>query len=101
MDSAQEKKLAALMQSIDFMEMMKRYIDLQRRGDRYWALCPFHDEKAPSFSCAPGKNIWYCFECNKGGNLLTFIKEINDCDDVQAIQILEEHAREQEKKKNG
>ena len=59
--------------SSDILDVVNQYVDLKRRGRNYFGLCPFHQEKTPSFSVAPDKGIYHCFGCGAGGNAINFI----------------------------
>ena len=52
----------------DIVDVISGYVKLTRRGSSYFGLCPFHNEKSPSFSVSPGKQMYYCFGCGAGGN---------------------------------
>jgi DNA primase len=58
---------------IDIVDLISEYVDLKRSGQNYKGLCPFHSEKTPSFMVSPSKQIFHCFGCNKGGDIITFI----------------------------
>ena len=58
----------------DVVDVISGYVRLQKRGSTYFGLCPFHNEKTPSFSVSPGKQMYYCFGCGAGGNVFTFMK---------------------------
>ena len=62
----------------DITELVASYIKLERRGRNYVGLCPFHEEKTPSFSVSPDKQIAHCFGCKKGGNVFHFLMEIEN-----------------------
>src|SRR5699024_7897785 len=66
------------------------YVQLKKQGKNYFGLCPFHEEKTPSFSVAQDKQIFHCFGCKKGGNVITFIMEIENFAFQQALQFLSE-----------
>ena len=72
----------------DIVEVVSRTVDLKKRGRNYFGLCPFHDEKTPSFSVAPDKGIYHCFGCGKGGNSVNFIMENEKLSFVEALQQL-------------
>lgn len=59
-----------------------------RRGRHYWAHCPIHPEKTPSFSVNPEQQRWYCFGCHKGGDVITFIRELRGCSFPEALRHL-------------
>ena len=63
-------------QRIDVVDVISDYVVLRKRGKDYVGLCPFHDEKTPSFSVSPGKQMYYCFGCNAGGNAIKFLMEL-------------------------
>src|SRR5699024_12164378 len=64
------------------------YVQLKKQGRNFFGLCPFHDEKTPSFSVTQEKQIFHCFGCGKGGNVITFIMEIEGYSFIEAIQLL-------------
>ena len=72
----------------DIVEVVSRTVELKKRGRNYFGLCPFHDEKTPSFSVAPDKGIYHCFGCGKGGNSVNFIMENEKLSFVEALQQL-------------
>ena len=57
---------------IDIVDIIGERVELSRRGNRYWGLCPFHSEKTPSFSVSQERQLFYCFGCHQGGNVFTF-----------------------------
>ena len=59
----------------DIVDVVSQYVKLTRKGSSYFGLCPFHNEKTPSFSVTPGKQMYYCFGCGAGGNVFNFIME--------------------------
>ena len=63
-------------QRIDVVDVISDYVVLRKRGKDYVGLCPFHDEKTPSFSVSPGKQMYYCFGCSAGGNAIKFLMEL-------------------------
>ncbi|MBN2853155.1 MAG: DNA primase [Clostridia bacterium] len=74
----------------DIVEVISDYVKITRKGKDYFGLCPFHNEKTPSFSVVPGKQIFYCFGCGKGGNVTNFIKNIENLDYIDSIKFLAE-----------
>ena len=61
--------------SVNIVDVISQYVSLEKRGKDYVGLCPFHQEKTPSFSVNPDKQFFYCFGCHKGGNVYKFIME--------------------------
>lgn len=76
----------------DIIDVASSYIKLERKGRRYFALCPFHNEKSPSFSIEPSKQLFYCFGCNKGGSVIQFIMGIENLDFLEALRFLADRA---------
>ena len=72
----------------DVVDVLSGYIHLQKKGSSYFGLCPFHNEKSPSFSVSPGKQMYYCFGCGAGGNVFTFIMEYENYTFPEAIKFL-------------
>ena len=59
----------------DIVDIISQEVNLKRKGINYFGVCPFHDEKTPSFSVSPSKQIYHCFGCGNGGNVFTFLME--------------------------
>ena len=76
----------------DIVDVISGYVKLQRRGSSYFGLCPFHNEKSPSFSVSPDKQMYYCFGCGAGGNVFTFLMEYENFSFVEAVKALAERA---------
>lgn len=72
----------------NIVDVIGNYVSLKKRGANYFGLCPFHGEKTPSFSVAPGKQIFYCFGCGKGGDVLKFLMEYENISFQEAVQRL-------------
>ena len=79
-------------QSNDIVDIISQYVHLKRSGRNYFGLCPFHNEKSPSFSVSPDKQIFHCFGCGVGGNVFTFLMKIEGINFVEAVQMLAERA---------
>ena len=78
--------------SNDIVEVISQYVHLKRSGRNYFGLCPFHNEKSPSFSVSPDKQIFHCFGCGVGGNVISFISKIEGIGFKEAIENLAERA---------
>lgn len=76
----------------DIVDVIGSYVQLKKKGSSYFGLCPFHNEKSPSFSVSPGKQIYYCFGCGKGGNVISFIMEYENFGFVDALKLLADRA---------
>ena len=76
----------------DIVDVISGYVKLQRKGSSYFGLCPFHNEKSPSFSVSPGKQMYYCFGCGAGGNVFTFLMEYENFTFVEAVKHLADRA---------
>lgn len=76
----------------DIVDVISGYVKLQRRGSTYFGLCPFHNEKSPSFSVTPSKQMYYCFGCGAGGNVFTFLMEYENYTFPEALRMLAQRA---------
>lgn len=74
----------------DIVDVISGYVKLQKKGGNYFGLCPFHNEKSPSFSVSPGKQMYYCFGCGAGGNVITFVMEYENYSFPEALSYLAE-----------
>jgi len=88
MPSIPQDIIEQVRQATDIVEVIGEFVRLKKRGRNYQALCPFHNEKAPSFSVSPDKQMYYCFGCNKGGNVITFLMEHENMTFVDAVRML-------------
>ena len=79
-------------QANDIVEVISQYVHLKRSGRNFFGLCPFHNEKSPSFSVSPDKQIFHCFGCGVGGNAITFISKIEGLGFKEAVEALAERA---------
>lgn len=76
----------------DIVDVVSQYVHLKRSGRNYFGLCPFHNEKSPSFAVSPDKQIFYCFGCGVGGNVIHFISKIEGINFRESIELLAERA---------
>ncbi|WP_367925994.1 DNA primase [uncultured Ruthenibacterium sp.] len=81
-----------LVQRSDIVDVVQSYVQLRHRGRTHTGLCPFHNEKTPSFVVYPETQSFYCFGCGAGGDVITFIKKINNVDYVEAVKTLASRA---------
>ena len=87
-----EEILNEVRQANDIVDVISQYVHLKRSGRNYFGLCPFHNEKSPSFSVSPDKQIFHCFGCGVGGNVITFVSQIEGLNFVETVQMLAERA---------
>ena len=71
----------------DIVDVISGYVKLKRQGNSYMGLCPFHNEKSPSFSVSQDKQVYYCFGCGAGGNVFTFLKEYENYTFPEALEV--------------
>ena len=76
----------------DIGDVISQYVHLKRSGRNYFGLCPFHNEKSPSFAVSPDKQIFHCFGCGVGGNVIHFISKIEGINFRESIELLAERA---------
>ncbi|MCX7641106.1 MAG: DNA primase [Elusimicrobiales bacterium] len=83
------KIVREIKEKVDIIEVISFYVkDLKKRGKNYIALCPFHSERTPSFTVSRDKQIFYCFGCNTGGDVINFISKIENISKIQALKKL-------------
>ncbi|MBQ0135650.1 MAG: DNA primase [Oscillospiraceae bacterium] len=87
-----EQFLEQLRDRIDIEQLIGEYVDLKRAGRLTKGLCPFHSEKTPSFVVYPESQSYYCFGCTKGGDAITFIRDIENLDYIEAVKFLADKA---------
>lgn len=80
-----EEVIEQVRSNVDIVEIVSQYVQLRKSGKNYFGLCPFHEEKTPSFSVAPEKQIFHCFSCHRGGNVFKFIMEIEKIGFPEAV----------------
>ncbi len=83
----------AVKERTDLVKLVGQYLTLKKTGhDSMGGLCPFHQEKTPSFSVSPAKQVFYCFGCGKGGDAITFLRELEHLTYVEAVERLASQA---------
>ncbi|MGN0485223.1 MAG: DNA primase [Lachnospiraceae bacterium] len=87
-----EELIEEIRQRNDIVDVVGSYVHLQKKGSTYFGLCPFHNEKTPSFSVSPGKQMYYCFGCGAGGNVYTFLQEYENYTFPEAVEYLADRA---------
>ncbi len=87
-----ESFLDALTERCDIADVVSQYVSLTKKGGNLFGLCPFHNEKTPSFSVSPEKQIYHCFGCGKGGGVVNFIMEIENLSFPEAVKFLADRA---------
>lgn len=87
--------LRELKSKIDLVELIGSYVPVDKKGGNYWARCPFHHEKTPSFSINAAEQFYHCFGCGVSGDAITFVREIESVDFMDAVKILCEQAHMQ------
>ncbi len=80
-----------LLNRIDIVEIIDARVPLKKKGREYWACCPFHNEKSPSFSVSQNKQFYHCFGCQQHGNAISFLMEYDHMDFVESIETLAQH----------
>lgn len=76
----------------DIVDVISGYVRIQKKGSSYFGLCPFHNEKSPSFSVSQSKQMYYCFGCGAGGNVFTFLMAYESCSFPEAVKTLADRA---------
>ncbi|MBE7086243.1 MAG: DNA primase [Clostridiales bacterium] len=92
-DSEFSAFLRTLKQKSDIVEVIRSYVAVDRKGGNYWACCPFHHEKTPSFAVNEGEQFYHCFGCQESGDVIKFVQEIESTDFMGAVRILAERAK--------
>ncbi|GJQ62888.1 MAG: DNA primase [Melioribacteraceae bacterium] len=81
-----EEKIEEVRSSADIVDLISGFIQLKRRGKNFIGLCPFHQEKTPSFTVSPDKQIYHCFGCHAGGNVFRFLMDYKNISFIESVQ---------------
>ncbi len=87
-----ESAIEEVLNSVDIIEVLSDYVSLKKSGSNYKALCPFHRERTPSFTVSPKKQMFYCFGCQAGGNVFTFLMKHENMTFTETVKALAEKA---------
>lgn len=85
-------QVAQIREKIDIVSFLSEFITLKKAGRNFKAVCPFHNEKSPSFMVSPERQVWHCFGCGKGGDIYTFLMEYEKVEFPEALRILAKRA---------
>ncbi|PLT34674.1 DNA primase [Bacillus sp. V5-8f] len=88
----EDEKINQIREAVDIVDLIGEYVQLKKQGRNYFGLCPFHGENSPSFSVSPDKQIFHCFGCGAGGNIFTFLMDIEGYSFVEAAGVLADKA---------
>ena len=81
-------EVTQIRERIDLVSFISEYIPLKKMGRNFKTNCPFHNEKTPSFVVSPERQVWHCFGCSKGGDIFSFIQDIEGVEFYEALRIL-------------
>lgn len=83
-----EELIEKIKDTVNIVELVSRYVNLKPSGSNYVGLCPFHNEKTPSFTVSESKNLFHCFGCGEGGDLISFVMKIENLSFVESVKLL-------------
>ena len=86
-----EQKIEEIRNAADIVDVISGHVNLRKRGKNFVGLCPFHQEKTPSFTVSEDKQIYHCFGCGAGGNVFKFLMEFKNISFVEAVEEIAEH----------
>ena len=87
-----QDKIEQIKDANDIVEVLSDYLQVKKSGSNYKAICPFHQEKTPSFMISPAKQIFHCFGCHAGGNVFTFLQKVENISFIESVKILAKRA---------
>ena len=85
-----DHKIDEVRSAADIIDVVAGYVRLKKRGKRFLGLCPFHQEKTPSFTVSQEKQMYHCFGCGKGGNVFTFLMDVEKVSFIESVRTLAE-----------
>ena len=85
--------LRTLKEKLNIVEVAETYLTLEKRGGSYWACCPFHHEKTPSFAINEGGQYYHCFGCGESGDVIRFVSEMESLDFMETVKMLADRAK--------
>lgn len=85
MNRVPEETINSIREQTDIVQVVSQYLQLRKSGQNHFASCPFHDDKTPSFSVSEKKQIYYCFSCGRGGNVFSFLQEMEGLSFIEAV----------------
>lgn len=88
MDNDLKSEIEEIRKSVDIVDVIKKYIPLEKRGKNYFGICPFHKDTSPSLSVSPEKQVYKCFSCGASGNVVNFIMDYEKVSFEEALEIL-------------
>ncbi|CAN5712319.1 hypothetical protein BH24ACT25_BH24ACT25_02510 [soil metagenome] len=88
-----QESIQGLRETVEMVELLSERTDLRQRGSRWVGLCPFHDERTPSFTVDPARGLYHCFGCQAGGDAITFVRETQGLEFSEAVEALAERYR--------
>ncbi|MDO4177911.1 MAG: DNA primase [Phascolarctobacterium sp.] len=88
MDGELENFKEQVRANADIVDIVSGYVTLSKKGSRFWGCCPFHGEKTPSFCVTPQNNMFYCFGCHEGGDVIKFVQKSENCTFFEALKII-------------
>jgi len=86
------EKIEEIRSANDIVDVISQHVRLKKRGKSFTGLCPFHQEKTPSFTVSAEKQVYHCFGCGRGGNVFTFVMEFEKVSFTEAVRALAEKA---------
>ena len=93
MSGVDQEFLRNLKEKVNIVEVAESYISLEKRGGSYWACCPFHHEKTPSFAINEANQYYHCFGCGASGDVIKFVCEMESVDFIEGVKMLADRVK--------